>query len=108
MINYLFSISNSFLIFLKNSDNAFLSRSFKIFSFLLASSISDICSNSLRVIKTNRQTSASSVSYVKLVKNIVENDSLLSLFTRGLKTKIITNGIQGMCFTVMFDYLRKN
>tara|TARA_X000000950_G_scaffold283294_1_gene383810 strand:+ start:69 stop:887 length:819 start_codon:yes stop_codon:yes gene_type:complete len=73
-----------------------------------SSSISDICSNSLRVIKTNRQTSASSVSYVKLVKNIVENDSLLSLFTRGLKTKIITNGIQGMCFTVMFDYLRKN
>ena len=28
--------------------------------------------------------------------------------TRGLKTKIITNGIQGMCFTIMFDYLRKN
>ena len=73
-----------------------------------SSSISDICSNSLRVIKTNRQTSSSSISYVKLVKNIVENDSLLSLFTRGLKTKIITNGIQGMCFTVMFDYLRKN
>jgi hypothetical protein len=73
-----------------------------------SSSLSDICSNSLRVIKTNRQTSHNNLSYQQLVKNIVNNDSIFSLFTRGLKTKIITNGIQGMMFTIIFDYLRNN
>lgn len=72
-----------------------------------SSSVSDVCSNSLRVIKVNRQTSQNTLSYFELIKNIVKNDSITALFTRGLKTKIITNGIQGMMFTVVFDYLRK-
>lgn len=72
------------------------------------SSISDITSNSFRVIKTNRQTSKENIGYIQLIRNIVEKDSIVGVFTRGLKTKIITNGIQGMCFTVMFDFLRKN
>ena len=73
-----------------------------------SSSISDVCSNTFRVIKTNRQTSAENISYSRLIKNIIEKESVFGLMTRGLKTKIITNGIQGMCFTIMFDYLRKN
>lgn len=73
-----------------------------------SSTVSDICSNSLKVIKTNRQTSRKSVSYLTLIKNIIEKDSFFSLFTRGLKTKIITNGIQGMMFTVIFDYFRRS
>ena len=73
-----------------------------------SSSISDICSNTFRVIKTNRQTSETNISYSRLIKNIIEKESVIGLMTRGLKTKIITNGIQGMCFTIMFDYLRKN
>lgn len=71
-----------------------------------SSSISDICSNSFRVIKTNRQTNKENIGYIKLTKDIIKKDSLIGLFTRGLKTKIITNGIQGMCFTIMFDYLK--
>jgi hypothetical protein len=73
-----------------------------------SSSISDICSNSLKVIKTNRQTSKDTITYQKLIRNIIHQDSVISLFTRGLKTKIITNGLQGMMFTIIFDYLRKN
>ena len=73
-----------------------------------ASSISDVSSTTFRVIKTNRQTSETNISYSKLIKDIIEKDSVIGLMTRGLKTKIITNGIQGMCFTIMFDYLRKN
>lgn len=72
-----------------------------------SSSISDICSNSFRVIKTNRQTSNYNTSYTTLIKNIIKSDGIFGFMTRGLGTKIITNGIQGMCFTVMFDYLRK-
>ena len=73
-----------------------------------SSSISDITSNTFRVIKTNRQTSETNISYTNLVKNIIKKESIIGLMTRGLKTKIITNGIQGMCFTIIFDYLRKN
>ena len=72
----------------------------------MSSSLSDITSNAFRVIKTNRQTNKDNIGYIKLTKDIIKNDSLIGLFTRGLKTKIITNGIQGMCFTIMFDYLK--
>ena len=72
----------------------------------MSSSLSDLTSNAFRVIKTNRQTNKDNIGYIKLTKDIIKKDSLIGLFTRGLKTKIITNGIQGMCFTIMFDYLK--
>lgn len=71
-----------------------------------SSSISDITSNSFRVIKVNKQTQIKSVSYLDLTRNIVNNDGIISLLTRGLGTKIMTNGIQGMLFTILFDYLQ--
>ena len=72
-----------------------------------SSSASDIVSNTFRVIKINRQVSSGNESYSKLIKDIVSRDSVLGLMTRGLKVKIITNGIQGMVFTILFDLLRK-
>jgi len=72
-----------------------------------SSSVSDVSSNALRVIKVNRQTQNENVSYGKLIKNIIKQDGLSGLFFRGLQTKIIANGIQGMLFTIIFDYLRK-
>jgi hypothetical protein len=71
-----------------------------------ASSVSDITSNSLKVIKVNKQTQQSTDSYLKLARNIVNNDGMIGLFTRGLGTKLVTNGIQGMVFTILFDYLQ--
>lgn len=73
-----------------------------------ASSLSDISSNAFRIIKTNKQSNENNISYNKLIKNILEKDGIIGLITRGLKTKILTNGLQGMCFTIMFDYLYKN
>jgi hypothetical protein len=87
-----------------NNDLKNIGRS--AFIGFMSSSLSDICSNSFRVIKTNRQINKDNIGYIKLTKKIIEKDSLLGLFTRGLKTKIITNGIQGMSFTIMFDYLK--
>lgn len=72
-----------------------------------SSSISDISSNALRVIKVNRQTQPENTGYKTLIKNIIEKEGINGLLTRGLKTKIIANGIQGMLFTIIFDYLRK-
>ncbi len=67
-----------------------------------ASFISDCCANSLRVVKTTRQTSKEPLSYVAVVQMIVKKEGILGLLGRGLATKIITNGIQGLMFSVLW------
>ena len=81
------------------SKNAFIGFS--------ASAVSDTCSNSIRVLKTYRQTHAEKVSYPVAVKQIVEKDGIISLFGRGLKTKIISNGLQGALFSILWKFIEK-
>ena len=71
-----------------------------------AAVISDCCSNSLRVIKTTKQTHSTSLSYNDTIKLIVKEDGIKGLFGRGLKTRILTNGIQGVVFTVTWKYIQ--
>lgn len=63
-----------------------------------ASVVSDTISNSIRVIKTVRQTNEVKISYSQAIKQVVDKDGLKGLFGRGLKTRIITNGMQGLMF----------
>jgi len=76
-----------------------------------SSMLSDTCSNSIRVIKTTRQTVGTEMNYNKIIKMIVDKDGWSGLFGRGLKTKIVANGIQGMMFSVYWkmgqDYMTK-
>lgn len=76
-----------------------------------ASLISDICSNSIRVVKTTRQTARHSLSYSQVIQEILKKDGYNGLFTRGLKTKILSNGVQGILFSVLWnigqDYYKK-
>ncbi|CAJ1395438.1 unnamed protein product [Effrenium voratum] len=65
-----------------------------------SAAVSDTCSNSLRVLKTTRQTSLEPVGYMESAKQIIDKDGLAGLFGRGLKTRILTNGVQGALFTV--------
>jgi len=65
-----------------------------------SAAVSDTCSNSLRVLKTTRQTALVPVSYADAAKEIVAKEGLVGLFGRGLKTRIITNGVQGALFTI--------
>jgi hypothetical protein len=53
----------------------------------VSSVVSDTTSNSLRVIKTTRQTFPETISYLNVVKHVVEKDGVLGLFGRGLKTR---------------------
>jgi len=69
-----------------------------------ASVISDTCSNSLRVIKTSRQTYKTDISYTKVVNNIIRHDGVKGLFFRGLDTRILANGINGMMFSVLWKF----
>jgi hypothetical protein len=62
--------------------------------------VSDTISNSLRVLKTTRQTSMEPVGYVESARQIIAKDGYAGLFGRGLKTRILTNGLQGALFTI--------
>ena len=72
-----------------------------------AAVISDCCSNSLRVIKTTKQTNKNSLSYLDTTKLIIKEDGILGLFGRGLKTRILTNGIQGIMFTITWKFIEE-
>jgi len=65
-----------------------------------SAAVSDTCSNSLRVLKTTRQTAMEPVSYAESARTIIAKDGYAGLFGRGLKTRILTNGIQGALFTI--------
>lgn len=89
---------------------------------LAASCVSDCCSNSLRVIKTTKQTTnpdelntdtikssggGGEISYTDAVKIILEKDGWVGLFGRGLKTRLLTNAIQGAAFSVLWRYFQQ-
>lgn len=67
-----------------------------------ASAISDTVSNSIRVVKTTKQTSSVPITYPEVVRQVIASDGLLGLFGRGLKTKILANGLQGLLFSVLW------
>ena len=66
-----------------------------------ASVVSDTVSNSIRVLKTTRQPYDKPISYIDVGKEIIKNDGVIGLFGRGLKTRLIANGLQCMMFTVL-------
>jgi len=70
----------------------------------ISSVVSDSISNSLRVIKTTRQTFPQTISYLDTVRHVIEKDGLIGLFGRGLKTRLLANGIQGLMFSVLWKY----
>mmetsp|Transcript_8807 Transcript_8807/g.17418 ORF Transcript_8807/g.17418 Transcript_8807/m.17418 type:complete len:342 (+) Transcript_8807:155-1180(+) len=67
-----------------------------------ASAVSDTVSNSIRVLKVTKQTSIEPITYSQAFKMVVEKDGLSGVFFRGLQTKILSNGLQGMLFTVLW------
>ena len=83
-----------------------------------ASCVSGVSSNSLRVIKTTKQTTrlgkkdddesleeqekSKDISYGEIVKLSIEKDGLAGLFGRGLQTRLLTNSIQGAAFSVLW------
>jgi len=56
--------------------------------------VSDTVSNSIRVVKTSKQAATEAVTYPAVIRDIVAKDGVLGLFGRGLKTKILANGLQ--------------
>ena len=72
-----------------------------------SSFVSDCCSNSIRVIKVSKQSSPVPISYVETAKEIIAKDGLQGLFLRGLGTRVLANGVQGMLFVVAWKGLEE-
>ena len=75
---------------------------------LSASSVSDICSNSLRVLKTTRQTDVEITNYIDSAKAIISKDGLSGLFGRGLQTRLLANSLQSILFSVLFKFFQQS
>ncbi|KAF7328801.1 Mitochondrial carrier [Mycena venus] len=69
-----------------------------------ASITSDTVSNSLRVVKTYRQVNETRIGYFDAARAVVATDGLIGLFGRGLKTRILTNLLQELMFTVLWNF----
>lgn len=70
-----------------------------------ASAVSDTCSNSIRVIKVYKQSNTEKISYSEALGRVIKEDGLGGLFGRGLKTKIMANGMQGLMFSVLWKLI---
>ncbi|KAJ3340200.1 hypothetical protein HDU93_007290 [Gonapodya sp. JEL0774] len=81
----------------------------------VASVASDTISNSIRVVKTYKQANPekastrnhlASISYSAAVRDVVAKDGWVGLFGRGLSTRIVANGMQGLMFSVLWKYFQ--
>jgi len=100
--------TSQLVIFIAGLDSRTITLLRSAFIGLTASSISDICSNSLRVLKTTRQTDKELVSYVDSVKAIVEKEGLGGLLGRGLQTRLLCNSLQGVLFSVLYKSFQQS
>ena len=69
---------------------------------VVATTVSDCLSNSLRVLKTTRQTATASLSYAEVARQIVVADGIAGLLGRGLPTRLCANLLQSVLFAVVW------
>ncbi len=65
-------------------------------------------SNSVRVVKTTKQTAETNISYRETLRLIIEKDGVLGLFGRGLQTRLAVNALQGMVFSIAWRFLEES
>src|SRR5882757_3594241 len=76
----------------------------RAFIGFIASVISDTVSNSLHVVKTYRQVNEIRIGYWAAAKAVIAVDGLQGLFGRGLKIRILANGLQGLMFSILWKF----
>lgn len=72
-----------------------------------SSAVSDTCSNSIRVCKVYKQSYPEQISYTQVVRNVVQESGVRGLFFRGLETKILANGMQGILFSILWKHFEE-
>jgi len=72
-----------------------------------ASAISDTCSNSIRVCKVYKQSYPTQISYTQVVQSVIKESGVRGLMFRGLETKILANGMQGILFSILWKHFEE-
>lgn len=75
---------------------------------VLCTITSDVASNFLDVLKTQRQTTSHSIGYQEAISEIVNAEGILGFLTRGLRTRLLTNCLQGAFFTIVWNKLQRS
>ena len=77
---------------------------------VVASFVSDTIVNSVRVIKTMKQSMGSkhAVSYFETIRMVLAADGWTGLFGRGLRTRLYANALQSLVFTVIWRGLTEH
>jgi len=76
----------------------------------IASVVSDIATNAFRVVKTLKQAlpmEKITLSYLEAVRLVIKQDGIQGLLGRGLTTRILSNGLQSMLFTIVWKAVEK-
>jgi len=76
----------------------------RAFIGFVASIVSDSISNSLRVVKTYRQVNETRIGYMDAARTVIATDGVMGFLGRGLKTRILANGLQGLMFSVLWKF----
>ena len=102
-----FATFNSLQEIIPKGDSTISNLGRNAFIGFTSTCISDTLTNSIRVVKVYKQSSVDTISYINAAKNIIHEKGIGSLFGRGLKTKLLSNGIQGIMFSVLWKYIDK-
>ena len=70
-----------------------------------SSVVSDCLSNSVRVVKTYKQTSDIPLSYIEAVQKLLESSGVTGLLFRGLGIKLISNALSSILFSVLWKMI---
>jgi len=74
---------------------------------LFASASSDTVSNSIRVLKVQVQDAGGQLGYIEAAQAVMAKGGPSALFLGGLGTKLLSNGLQAMLFTVCWRYVEE-
>lgn len=72
-----------------------------------SSAVSDTCSNSIRVLKVYKQSHPEQLTYPKVLSNVLAESGVKGLLFRGLETKILSNGLQGILFSILWKHFEE-
>jgi len=72
---------------------------------LASSIVSDTVSNSVRVLKIYKQTDKNNLAYSQIVNHLYKKEGMTWIF-RGLRTKIFTNGLNSIIFSISWKYFQ--
>ena len=87
---------------LPHYDQKIQTLSRNAFIGFISSVVSDSCSNCFRVLKTYKQTHQDTKDYRSIYQEILRNEGWTGFLGRGLPIRWITNGLQGLVFTVLW------